>query len=86
MIPWSQTEMETIRKDAVSSEGRSAEERMAVLADLLSTVAAIWQHLSDDERRRRMRIADQLNRRPEPWWKNFRSEALAEYQCNNSSP
>ncbi len=86
MIPWSQTEMETIRKDAVSSEGRSAEERMAVFADLLSTVAAIWQHLSDDERRRRMRIADQLNRRPEPWWKNFRSEALAEYQCNNSSP
>jgi hypothetical protein len=58
---------------------------MAVFADLLSTVSVVWQNLSAAERRRRMWIADQLNRRPEPWWKNFRSEALAEYRCNSSS-
>jgi hypothetical protein len=58
---------------------------MAMFADLLSTVSAVWQNLSPEERRRRMRITDQLDPRPDPWWKNFRDEALSEYRCNNSS-
>jgi hypothetical protein len=85
MIPFAQSEIESIKKDAVSSEGKTPGERMAMFADLLQTVSAVWQHLSPEERRRRMRIADQLNRRPEPWWKNFRAEALSEYRCNSSS-
>lgn len=74
------SEVDQIRRDAASSEGKSPQERMAAFADLLATVSAVWQHLPEEERRRRMRIADQLHRRPEPWWKNFRAEALAEYR------
>jgi hypothetical protein len=85
MIPFAQSEIETIKKDAVSSEGKTPEERMAMFADLLSAVSAVWQTLSPEERRRRTRIADQLDPRPDPWWKNFRAEALSEYRCNNSS-
>ncbi len=84
MIPFAQSEIETIRRDALSSEGKTPEERMAMFADLLQT-AAVWQTLSLEERRRRMRIADQLNRRFDPWWKNFRAEALSECRCRSSS-
>jgi len=85
MNPFAQSEIEAIKKDAVSSEGKTPEERMAMFADLLSVVSAVWQTLSPEERRRRMRIADQLDPRPDPWWKNFRAEALNEYRCNSSS-
>ena len=77
MSSWfARTEEETIIADAASSEGKSPLERMAMFRDLLETVDAIWTHLTPDERRRRMEIADQLHRRPEPWWKNIRPEAL----------
>jgi hypothetical protein len=79
MREFCQTDLQAIARDALSSEGKTPQQRMAMFADLLETVAAIWDHLTPDERRRRMRIADQLNRRPEPWWINFRPEALREY-------
>jgi len=85
MLPFTTSEFEAIKRDAASSEGKTPEQRMAMFVDLLRTVAAIWDNLPAKERRRRMWITDQLNRRPDPWWKNFRDEALAEYQCNNSS-
>jgi hypothetical protein len=69
------TEKETIIADAQSSKGKTPEQRMEMFADLLATVDAVWMHLSPEERRRRMWIADQIHRRPEPWWKNLRLEA-----------
>ena len=85
MIRFAQSDLEAVKYDALSSEVKSPEERMAMFADLLATVSIVWQNFSPEERCRRMWIADQLNRRPDPWWKNFRAEALAEYQCNSSS-
>ncbi len=82
---FNQSELESIKNDALSSEGKTPEERMRMFADLLYTVSVIWRNLPLEERQRRMWIADQLDRRPEPWWKNFRPEALAEYRCKNSS-
>lgn len=69
------SERDSVIADARSSEGKSPEQRMAMFADLLATVDAVWMHLSLEERRRRMWIADQLHRRPDPWWKNLRAEA-----------
>jgi hypothetical protein len=86
MGPLNRSEIETIREDAASSEGKTPEQRMAMFADLLRAVSAVWQNVSPEERVRRYRIAEQLNRRPDPWWKNFRAEALAEYRCCRSSP
>jgi hypothetical protein len=86
MVPFARPDIESIKRDAVSSEGKTPEQRMAMFGDLLAAVSAVWQDFSPEERRRRMRIADQLNRRPDPWWENFRAEALAEYRCNSSSP
>ncbi|MBC8874745.1 MAG: hypothetical protein H8E44_35445 [Planctomycetes bacterium] len=85
MLPFATSEFEAIKRDAASSEGKTPEQRMAMFVDLLRTVSAVWDNLPAGERRRRMWIADQLDRRPDPWWKNFRAEALAEYECNNSS-
>ena len=73
---FAKTPRETTISDAASSIGRTPEERMAMFADLLATVDAVWRHLSPEERRRRMRIADQLQRRPDPWWKNIRPNAI----------
>lgn len=86
MIPTRISEIDATRRDAASSEGKTPEERMAMFADLLRTVSAVWEHLPPEERRRRMEIADRLDPRPDPWWKNFRPEALAEHRCSNSSP
>jgi hypothetical protein len=79
------SEFESIKNDALTSEGKSPEERTAMFVSIMSAVRAMQSHLTDQERARRMRIADQLNARPDPWWQNVRAEALAEYQCQTSS-
>jgi hypothetical protein len=82
---FAQSELEATKRDAQSSEGKTAEERVAMFIDLMNTVEVIQSNLSSEERERRKRIADQLEPRPDPWWRNFRKEALAEYQCQISS-
>jgi hypothetical protein len=86
MIPeFVRSERETTIADAASSEGKSPSERMQMFFDLLTTVDAIWSHLPPEERRRRMQIAEQLDPRPEPWWKNLRPEAIPNESCSTSS-
>jgi hypothetical protein len=82
---YAQSELETTKRDAYSSEGRSPEERMEMFSSIMAAVEAMQSHLSDDERARRKRIRKQLEPRPEPWWRNIRKDALAEYQCRTSS-
>ena len=85
MLSLRQTDREAIARDALSSEGKSPQERMAMFVDVMATVDAIVGSLAPEERRRRNWIAEQLDPLPIPWWKNFRAEALAEYQCPTSS-
>jgi hypothetical protein len=80
-----QSEFESIKRDAVSSQGKTAAERTAMFLDLMEAVEAFRAHLTPTERWRRRRIADRLDPRPDPWWRNVRQEALAEYQCRTSS-
>jgi hypothetical protein len=82
---YAQTELASIKRDAYSSEGKTAQERVAIFLDLMETVKAIQSNFPEKERLRRQRIAEQLDRLPQFWWHNFRKEALAEYQCQNSS-
>jgi hypothetical protein len=72
----------TIR-DAAGSESRTPIERLAVFADLLATLDVITSTLPIEERARRARIASQIDPLPNPWWANFRREALDEFQCRN---
>jgi len=69
--------------DAASREGKSPTERMAMFADLLAMIDCILAALPEDERRRRLAIADQLHRRPEPWWSNLRAQAQPVFSCKN---
>ena len=82
---YAQSELEAIKRDAYTSEGKTPEQRTAMFLGLMEAVEAFRAHLSPEERARRRGIADQLDPRPEPWWRNFRKEALAEYQCRTSS-
>ena len=68
-------------QDAVGSESRLPQERLAVFADLCASLEAIASSLPADERARRARIAFEIDPLPEPWWSNYRQEALAEFQC-----
>jgi hypothetical protein len=79
------SELETTKRDAASSMGKTFAERTAIFQQLMEVVAATQSHLSPDERARRARIAELLDPLPSPWWKNFRKEALAEYECQTSS-
>ena len=85
MNVFAQSELETTKRDARSSEGKTAQERVAMFIDLMNTIDAIQGSLSPEERARRWRIADQIDPRPNPWWRNIRKEALIEYQCQTSS-
>ena len=78
---FARSELETIKRDAFSSEGKTPDQRTAMFLDLMETVEAIQSNLTAEERARRMRIADRLAPRPEPWWRNFRKQAFAELQC-----
>ena len=79
------SELETIQRDAFASEGKAPEERTAMFLRLMEAVEEFRAHLTPEERARRRRIADQLDPRPDPWWRNFRKEALTEYLCRTSS-
>jgi hypothetical protein len=78
---YAQTEFEAIKRDAYSSEGKTPEERTAMFIGLMEAVEAFRAHLTPAERARRRSIAKRLDPRPEPWWRNFRQEALSEYRC-----
>jgi hypothetical protein len=82
---YAQTELEATKRDAYSSEGKTFEQRTAMFVGLMRAVNAFRAHLTPEERVRRRQIAEQLDPRPDPWWRNFRKEALAEYQCQTSS-
>jgi hypothetical protein len=79
------TERESIIRDATSSEGKSPEQRIAIFLDLMATVETILSQFPPAERARRLAIADKLQPRPIPWWRNFRREAVEEYRCRTSS-
>jgi hypothetical protein len=78
---YAQTELEAIKRDAYSSEGKTPEERIAIFIGLMEAVEALQAHLTPEERARRRRIAELLDPRPEPWWRNIRKEALEEYKA-----
>ena len=73
------SELEAIKNDALTSQGKSPDERTAMFISIMAAVKAMQSHLTDEERARRMRIAEQLDPRPDPWWRNVRKEALEEY-------
>ena len=75
---FAQSELETIKRDAYTSEGKTPEQRTAMFLSLMEAVEAFREHLSPEQRARRQRIADQLDPRPDPWWRNCRKEALEE--------
>ena len=78
------SERESIIEDARGSDGKSPRERAAMFIDLLETVDVIWRNLTPEERRRRIKIARQLDPAPDPWWKNLRPEAQPQ-PCDSSS-
>ncbi len=75
-FPTPADEFAVIVADAASSDGKSPRERIEILRGLLATVDALWAGLTLEERARRMRIYDELNASPNPWWKNLRPEAI----------
>lgn len=65
-----------ILEEARPFRDMSPENRIAVFRGLLETVSAIWMHLPEEERRRRLLIGERLDPRPNPWWKNIPSGGL----------
>jgi peptide subunit release factor 1 (eRF1) len=64
-----------ILEDARRFRNKTPEERMAIFKDILDMISATWACLPEEEQRRRLRIGESLDPRPEPWWKNLRAEA-----------
>jgi hypothetical protein len=74
-----ESELEAIKREARNIEGKTPEERLAMFISLMEVVEKAQAHLTPEERLRRRQIADQMDPRPDPWWRNFRKEALEEY-------
>jgi hypothetical protein len=86
MLDLRRTESDSLEHDVQLCLGQSPEARAIAFVNLMATMSRILQSLPPDERWRRLNIARELDPLPNPWWKNFRPEALAEYQCATSSP
>jgi hypothetical protein len=69
-------EKDEVLEDAATSVGRTLEERWAMFSSIQRMVAATWEGLSEHEMRRRLRVGEELDPRPEPWWKNVRPEEI----------
>jgi hypothetical protein len=67
-------ERSEILEEARRYREKSPEERMEVFKDILRMVSATWAGLTEEERRRRLRIGEALDPRPDPWWRNVRPE------------
>lgn len=78
------SERDAIIAAAARCEAMSPRERMELFAELLRQEDAILEKLTPEERRRRIETADQLDPRPEPWWKNLRPEAIPPDAVNTS--
>jgi hypothetical protein len=74
-----ESELDAIKREARSVERKSPEERIAMFISLMEAVEKAEAHLTPEERNRRRQIADQMDPRPDPWWRNCRKEALEEY-------
>ncbi|MCI0651828.1 MAG: hypothetical protein L0Z55_08085 [Planctomycetes bacterium] len=61
--------------DAEGSVGRTFEERAEMFIGIQEFVGAIWDNFTEEEMRRRLRIAEELDRLPHPWWSRMRPEA-----------
>jgi len=62
--------------DAETSLGRTPEEREAMFRSIQRLVAETWSGLSREEALRRLEIAELLDPRPDPWWRNIKPEGL----------
>jgi hypothetical protein len=80
-----QSEFESTKRDAWSTESRTPAQRIETFIDLLDAVETIRSGLSIEERIWRKQIADKLQPLPKPGWRNFRQEALEEFRCRISS-
>jgi hypothetical protein len=60
--------------EAETSLGKTHEERAEMFRSIQDLVSAVWAGLSEEEMRRRLEIADLLDPRPDPWWKDVRPE------------
>jgi len=78
---WFATGSAKVKQASVSVGGI----RALPIVNTPESVKAMQSHCSAEERARRMRIADRLDPRPDPWWRNFRKQALEEYQRQVSS-
>jgi hypothetical protein len=85
MPPYQLSEKEAIARDALSSEGKTPQERLQMFDDLMEATEVLLASIPPEERLRRLFIADKLDPRPDPWWRNVRPEALAEFECQASS-
>lgn len=85
MAEFAQSELQSIERDAASSAAKTPAERVDMFVDLITATDAILAGVSPSERVRRLRIADELDPRPKPWWRHIRREALDEYRCRTSS-
>lgn len=67
---------DSIKTDAETSLGRSPEDRYAMFCGLQSLIGEIWKHFSEEEMKRRLLSAEQIDPSPKPWWRHIKSESL----------
>lgn len=75
-LGWKCSEKDAVIADAAPSLGLTPQERWELFASIQRMVGATWADLDEEEMRRRLEIGEKLDSRPDPWWKNIRSEAL----------
>ncbi len=62
--------------EAETSVGRTPRERYEMFRLIQMLVGAIWASFDEREMRRRLRIAEELDPRPDPGWKDIRPEGM----------
>jgi hypothetical protein len=68
-------ERESLAQDARDMQRLTPAERVELFCSIMHMVQLVWASLPSEERLRRLRIGEELEPGPRPWWRGLRPGA-----------
>jgi hypothetical protein len=69
------SEARALAQEAAEARRLDPTQRVELFCSIMQVIQEVWASLPEAERRRRIRIGEQLDRGPRPWWMGLAPQA-----------